>query len=117
MRAVKTLFWVLITAILVAFMAMNWEKVPVNIWPQNIGYFHFEWPVGVVAFVFFLLGLTPMWLFHKATRWGLRRKLDNAERALAAAVPVTYPTAVAPSPTPLAADDSELRPVSKPGDL
>ncbi|MBO9575446.1 MAG: LapA family protein [Sphingobium sp.] len=87
MRTLRTLFWVAITALLVAFIAMNWHKADVNIWPADGAYLHFEWPVGIIALVFFLLGLTPMWLLHKATRWSMRRKLDSAERALASVKP------------------------------
>lgn len=95
MRTIRTIFWVLITALLVAFIAMNWERAPVNIWPQQGGYLHFEWPVGITALVFFLLGLTPMWLLHRISRWSMRRKLDSAERALASVKP-SYP----PPPPP-----------------
>jgi len=94
MRTVRTIFWVLITALLVAFIAMNWHNSDVNIWPQEGGYLHFSWPVGIIAFVFFLLGLTPMWLLHRISRWSMRRKLDSAERALASVKP-SYP----PPPT------------------
>jgi len=97
MRTLRTLFWVVITALLVAFIAMNWHYAPVNVWPQDAGYRHFNWPVGIIALVFFLLGLAPMWLLHKATRWSMRRKLDSAERALASVKPV-YPAAPAAPP-------------------
>lgn len=120
MQYVRTGIWVLITAILVIFMAMNWNKVPVNIWPTANGYFHFDWPVGIIALVFFLLGLLPMWTLHKATKWRLRRKLENAERALAAAVPLAYPPAEpSPSPVPPMAvtDETAARPSPPSGDL
>lgn len=121
MQYVRTGIWVLITAILVIFIAMNWTKVPVNIWPMTNGYFHFEWPVGIIALLFFLLGLLPMWALHKATKWRLRRKLENAERALAAAVPAAYPPAepaLAPLPPATVADDEPAaRPSPHPGDL
>lgn len=120
MQYVRTGIWVLITAILVIFIAMNWTKVPVNIWPMTNGYFHFEWPVGIIALIFFLLGLLPMWALHKATKWRLRRKLDNAERALAAAVPTAYPPAepaLPPLPPTNVADEVAARPSPYPGDL
>jgi lipopolysaccharide assembly protein A len=93
MRTLRTLFWVVITALLVGFIAMNWNTAPVNIWPQDGGYLHFEWPVGVIALLFFLLGMTPMWLLHRISRWSMRRKLDSAERALASVKPATPPPA------------------------
>ena len=82
MRVIRTLLWVVITAALVAFIAINWERVPVNFWPLNAGYLHFEWPVGVIALVFFLLGLVPMWLLHRAGRWQLRRRINALESTL-----------------------------------
>lgn len=97
MRTLRTLFWVVLTALLVGFIAMNWEKAPVRIWPVEGGYLHFDWPVGVIALVFFLLGLTPMWVLHKASRWSMRRRLDSAERALASVKPV--PPVTTPSTT------------------
>jgi putative membrane protein len=98
MRMLRTLFWVVITALLVGFMAMNWgATAPVNLWPLATGFLHFEWPVGVIALVFFILGLAPMWLLHRVTRWTMRRKLDSAERALASVKP-SYPPAAPVTP-------------------
>lgn len=83
MNIIRTLVWVVITAILVAFVAMNWTKAPVNVWPIENGYLHFDWPVGFIALVFFGLGLLPMWLLHRALRWRLSRKINTLEGSLA----------------------------------
>jgi uncharacterized integral membrane protein len=67
MQALRTIGWVILTIILVAFIAINWVTVPVNFWPLSDGtYLRFEWPVGFVALVFFLLGFLPMWLVNRA---------------------------------------------------
>ena len=92
MQVIRTIVWVLLTAVLVAFIAMNWNPAPVNFWPLDKGYLHFEWPVGLIALMFFLLGLVPMWLLAKAGRWRLSRRiaaLENSVRAteLTPAVP------------------------------
>ena len=91
MRAIRTLVWVVVTAMLVAFIAMNWHRAEVNFWPLADGkYLHFEWPVGFLALIFFLLGLVPMWLLHKAGRWRMTRRinaLENSVRTAAAAPP------------------------------
>ena len=96
MQIVRTAVWIVITAILVAFIAMNWEKAPVNIWPLDNGsYLHFEWPVGVIAMVFFVLGLGPMWLLRRADRWRLNRRinsLENSVRATAISPPLATST-------------------------
>lgn len=96
MQIVRTVVWVLITAMLVAFMAMNWDRAPVNFWPLEDSYLRFEWPVGIIALFFFLLGLVPMWLAHRAGRWRLNRRisaLENSVRATAAVANVTSPSA------------------------
>ena len=90
MQIVRTVFWVVLTAALVAFISMNWNAAAVNFWPLEGGYLHFEWPVGVIALVFFLLGLLPTWLLAKAGKWRLTRRigaLENSVRASAAPPP------------------------------
>ena len=107
MQIVRTIVWVVITAVLVGFIAMNWDRAPVNIWPTENGYLHFEWPVGVIALLFFLLGLLPMWLLHRAGKWRLNRRIASLENtvratAVANAVPpatLAPPAQSAPFPT------------------
>ncbi len=100
MRMIRTLIWIVLTAVLVAFVAMNWTKAPVNIWPLDDGeFFHFEWPVGFTALVFFLLGLAPMWLIHRAGRWRLKRRIAALEAVVqrpSAALTSTQLDAAAP---------------------
>ena len=82
MQVIRTVIWILVTIVLVAFIAMNWHKAPVNFWPLTEDYLHFEWPVGVIALIFFLLGLLPAWLLHRATRWRLNRRIASLENNL-----------------------------------
>ena len=110
MQALRTIVWIVVTAILVAFIAMNWEKAPVNLWPLSEGYLLFEWPVGVLALVFFLLGAVPVWLLHRMARWRLERRiasLENSLRVAAAVSPVPAPAAPesAASQTPIPIND------------
>lgn len=95
MQIIRTVTWIAITAILVAFVAMNWDRAAVNFWPLETGYMHFEWPVGVIALVFFLLGLVPMYLLHRTTVWRYHRRvtsLENSLRATAATPPLATST-------------------------
>jgi len=109
MQVVRNALWVLVTAILVAFIAMNWTKVPVNFWPlQDGNYVHFEWPVGVVALLFFLLGALPMWLLWRANRWQLNRRIQTLENTVRAT------SVVSPVPTADAAATTEPVPPSHP---
>jgi uncharacterized integral membrane protein len=95
MQVARTIVWIVITAILVAFIAMNWERAPVNFWPLEASYLHFEWPVGVIALFFFLLGFVPAYLLHRASRWRLGRRiasLENSLRATSTTAPVMTST-------------------------
>lgn len=85
MQIIRTLIWIAVTIVLVAFIAMNWERAPVNIWPLETGYLYFQWPVGVIGLVFFLLGLVPMWLYHRAGKWRLQRRIAALEQSVRAA--------------------------------
>ncbi len=96
MQLIRTLALVLLAIVLSAFVAMNWESAPVRFWPLGNGDFlRFDWPVGFTALFFFALGLVPMWLFAKAGRWRLMRRitaLENNLRACAADAPSTIAT-------------------------
>ena len=89
MNIIRTVVWVVITAILVAFVAMNGTKTPINFWFNSawepIG---FSWPVGMIGLVFFLLGFVPLWLVHRAQRWTFRRRIISLEHSVAQAVGV-----------------------------
>jgi hypothetical protein len=101
MQIARTAVWIVITAVLVAFIAMNWERAPVNIWPLEMGYLHFEWPVGVTALVFFLLGFGPMWLLRRADNWRMQRRISSLENSVRVA-------AVAPPPATMTATSTQL---------
>lgn len=105
MQVIRTIAWIVVTAILVAFVAMNWVKAPVNFWPlENGNYIHFDWPVGFVALLFFGLGMLPVWLYLRAVRWRLHRRIASLENSLRAnstasltnpaTMPVTTPASV-----------------------
>ncbi|MYL98277.1 DUF1049 domain-containing protein [Novosphingobium sp. FGD1] len=105
MQVIRTIAWIVVTAILVAFIAMNWNRAPVNFWPlENGNYIHFDWPVGFVALLFFGLGMLPVWLYLRAVRWRLNRRIASLENSLRAnsttalssspAQPVTTPAMV-----------------------
>lgn len=96
MQVIRTIMWVVVTAALVAFMAMNWNPAAVNFWPLEQGYLHFEWPVGIIALVFFLLGMLPTWLLSKASKWRLTRRIDALENSVRATA-TPPPTATAAS--------------------
>ena len=95
MQFIRTVVWVVIAIVMVAFIAINWTPVKVNIWPLQDGYLFLEWPVGFIALVSFLMGLLPMWLLSKAGKWRLRRQisaLENTVRATATSNPAPIAT-------------------------
>lgn len=103
MQIIRTLIWIAITIVLVAFIAMNWQRAPVHIWPLERDYLQFDWPVGFIALVFFLLGFTPMWLYHRAGKWRWRRRvsaLEQSVRATAAQPPLATSTQLEAQETP-----------------
>jgi len=107
MQIFRTIIWVILTAILVAFIAMNWTPVPVNFWPLDDGkYLHFEWPIGIVALIFFALGFGPLWLFHRAGRWRLQRRIASLENTVRATSVVPAVPAPASDPAPAATTTS-----------
>ena len=98
MHIVRTIIWVLIAVWALFFFGMNWgEPVPVRFWPVPINNpLMFEWPVSLVAAIFFILGLVPMWLYNRAQKWMLKRRIHSLENAARTAVVPAYP--VTPSP-------------------
>jgi uncharacterized integral membrane protein len=79
MQFLRTLFWVVLAVVAVIFAANNWTQVTINLW----GGLQADAKLPVLLLAAFLIGLVPMYLLHRATRWSLRRRLDSAERSLA----------------------------------
>lgn len=100
MNIVRMIVWVLLAVWSLFFFGMNWgEPVPVRFWPIPIeNPLMFEWPVSLVAAVFFLIGLVPMWLISRAQKWVLKRRITSLEAAARSYAP------------PLAAEPAALDP-------
>ena len=105
MGILRTIIWVLLTAILVIFAMANWLAVTVTIWPGQV----LDTKLPVLILASFLIGSVPMWIALRTTRWSLKRRLDASERQLAdlralanrpvEPAPVVTP-ASAPAPAP-----------------
>ena len=86
MQIVRTMVWVLLLAALLVFSAFNWNPVEVKIWEGLV----VETKIPALVLIAFLIGLVPMWLLHRASKWQLNRRigsLENAARANAMAQP------------------------------
>lgn len=85
MQVIRTLLLILITIVIVSFIAINWQSVPLNLWPiENGNYLYVEWPVGLIFIVGILIGFVPMWLLHKGVRWQLNRRIGMMENSVKA---------------------------------
>jgi uncharacterized integral membrane protein len=106
MQLLRTLLLLAITIALVAFIAINWQTVPLNMWPlENGHYIHFEWPVGFIVIVSMLAGFLPMWLLHKGVRWQFKRRisfLENSVKSASQSVPTSTQLDTATTQDPLA---------------
>jgi uncharacterized integral membrane protein len=111
----RTIIWVLLTAVLVIFAMANWLAVTVTIWPGQV----LDTKLPVLILASFLIGSVPMWIALRTTRWSLKRRLDASERQLAdmralANRPVEAAPVVAPAPAPAPGTASPTLPLDIP---
>lgn len=95
MAILRTIFWVLLTAVLVLFAVNNWTPVEVRIWQTLV----LETKLPALAIGAFLLGLGPMWLVHRAAQWRLKRRIASLEASMARSVSLP-PVAASTEATP-----------------
>lgn len=74
----RTILWVVVIAALAAFSAANWVPVEVRIWEGLL----LETRLPALVIGAFLLGLVPMWMLYRATRWRLARRITALETSL-----------------------------------
>ena len=78
MQIVRTILWVLLLVGILAFSFGNWDKqIDVRIWPGIV----WDSRVPALVIVSFLLGLIPMWLYHRGVRWRQGRRIAALETA------------------------------------
>ena len=106
MQIVRTIVWVVLLVLLLGFSFFNWKPVEVHIWDNLV----LETKVPALVIVSFLLGLIPMWLIHRGSKWRLQRRIAGLETAARAH------TLTPPSPPPHPAADppasDHLRPAA-----
>lgn len=76
------MMWVALAVFIAVFVMLNFgEPQRVKIWPSEdpIG---FDWPVGIIALFFWVLGLVPMWLYHRSVKWSLGRRIRSLEASI-----------------------------------
>ena len=100
MRIVRTIVWVLLLVTLLIFSINNWNPVEVKIWEGLV----LETKIPALVVTAFLLGLVPMWLLHRATRWNNERRIASLESAARASAMASAPPAVSPAGDAFATD-------------
>ena len=95
MQIVRTIVWVLLLFSLLAFSFFNWKPVEVQIWSNLV----LETKLPALVIIAFLLGLLPMWLLHRASKWRATRRINALEAATTRlATPAPAPAPAAPTP-------------------
>jgi lipopolysaccharide assembly protein A len=90
MQFLRTMFWVVLAVLGVIFSFNNGQRVDVVIWSDIV----FNMPLWFVVLLSFLIGLLPVLILHRTTRWSLKRKLEAANRSLSDSL--TTPSAPEP---------------------
>ena len=76
MQIVRTIIWVLLLVALLLFSIANWSPtVTVRIWEGLV----VDTKIPAIVVVSFLIGFVPMWLFHRASKWQLKRRIAGLE--------------------------------------
>ena len=96
MQIVRTIVWVLLLFSLLAFSFFNWKPVEVQIWSNLV----LETKLPALVIVSFLLGLVPMWLIHRTSKWRATRRINALETATT--------RLATPSPAPAPAEQEQI---------
>ncbi|MFW2351240.1 DUF1049 domain-containing protein [Qipengyuania sp.] len=96
MQIVRTIVWVLLLFSLLAFSFFNWKPVEVQIWSNLV----LETKLPALVIISFLLGLVPMWLIHRTSKWRATRRINALETATT--------RLATPSPVPATAEQEQI---------
>ena len=78
MQIVRTIVWILILLAILIFSFFNWQPVEVTLWDNVV----LETKVPALVIIAFLLGLVPMWLYHRSVKWSLNRRIRSLENSV-----------------------------------
>lgn len=78
MQIVRTIMWVILACAIMLFSFLNWTPVEVTLWDGLL----VETKVPALAILAFLLGIFPMWLYHRSVKWGLDRRIRSLENSI-----------------------------------
>src|SRR5690606_6755336 len=94
MQILRTVVWVVVVIALLIFSIMNWDPVEVKIWEGLV----LETKIPALVIVSFLLGLLPMWMLHRGTKWRLTRRINTLENAVRSSAGADVPATGTPDP-------------------
>ncbi|MDB5693032.1 MAG: hypothetical protein JWO81_2095 [Alphaproteobacteria bacterium] len=98
MQFLKTLFWVVLTVILVLWAKANWFNVELKLWGGLVA----DVKLPVALFTAFFLGLLPTLIVHRARIWSLKRKMEPVTVVSVPAAPLATSAAAPATGTPAA---------------
>ena len=101
MQFLKTLFWIVLTVILVLFAKANWFAVTLKLW----GGMEADVKLPILVLAAFLLGFLPTMLIYRARIWALKRRYEPVERRVSVASAPAQPAAPAPEAAPATVDN------------
>ena len=110
-RFLKTLFLVVLVALLTQFAASNWHAIEIRL-SEDL---RMDIKLPILVLLAYLLGVIPTMIIYRARIWSLKRRLDtqNPSNAGPAVVPNPVPEPVrrssAPGETALAERDAADR--------
>lgn len=81
MQIVRTILWVVIAIAIMLFSILNWNPVEITLWDGIL----VETKVPALVILAFLLGIFPMWLYHRSVKWGLSRRIRSLENSIKSA--------------------------------
>jgi uncharacterized integral membrane protein len=88
MSFLKTLFWVIFLVGFAVFAVNNWHPVSMKLW--NGLWLDSKLPAVIGAS--FLLGFLPLWIWHRAVRYRMIRRIATLESG-AKTMAANFPTA------------------------
>jgi lipopolysaccharide assembly protein A len=75
MTFLKTFLWVIFIIAMVIFAVNNWVPVSIKLW----GGLLLDTKLPMLVIVSFLIGFVPLWLWHRATHWRMKRRIVKLE--------------------------------------
>ena len=111
MQIIRTLVWLVILLGVLAFSFANWdERTTVHIWNNLV----WDTRLPAVVIVSFLLGMLPVWMLHRGTKWRLSRRIATLENAARSSALSRHNPAPSTDTSETAAKDDTLKPTSDP---